>query len=119
MSVSRGQASVTSDADVLEAINVDTYPDGTTVSLEAVFGNTLEFNSTTGDVTSAGAMMQVSSLKCHISQNERANQYQFLVKLNLVVSDKTQRLFSSEERENKNNHPEIQSKEDNMFIFVV
>lgn len=49
-----------SDADVLEAINVDTYPDGMAVSLEAVFGNTVKYNSTTGDVTSARAMMQVS-----------------------------------------------------------
>lgn len=52
---------MTSDADVLEAINVDTYPDGTSVSLEAVFGNTLEYNSSTGDVTSAEAMMQVGN----------------------------------------------------------
>lgn len=51
---------MTSDVDVLEAINKDTYPDGTTVSLEAVFGNTVKYNSTTGDVTSARAMVQVN-----------------------------------------------------------
>ena len=49
---------MTSDADVLEAINVDTFPDGATVSLEAVFGNTVEYDSA-GDVTSARAMTQV------------------------------------------------------------
>lgn len=54
---------MTNDADVIEAINMETYPDGTSVSLEAVFGNTLEYNSTTGDVTSAGAMMQVGNRK--------------------------------------------------------
>ena len=53
------QGSVTSDADVLEAINVDTYPDGTSVSLEAVFGNTLEYDSE-GSVISASAMTQVT-----------------------------------------------------------
>lgn len=49
---------MTSDADVLEAINVDTFPDGATVSLEAVFGNTVVYDSA-GDVTSARAMTQV------------------------------------------------------------
>lgn len=53
---------MTSDADVLEVINMDTYPDGTSVILDAVFGSMPEYNSTTRGVTSARAMMQVSLL---------------------------------------------------------
>lgn len=47
-----------SDIDVLEAINVEAYPDGEIVNLEAIFGNTLEYDSI-GNVTSARAMTQV------------------------------------------------------------
>ena len=55
----REQASVTSDTDVLADINVDTYPDGASVNLEAVFGNTIEYDSS-GSVTGAEAMVQVT-----------------------------------------------------------
>ena len=51
---------MTSDVDLLADINVDSYPDGATVNLEAVFGNTIEYDSS-GSVTGAEAMMQVTS----------------------------------------------------------
>ena len=56
---------MTSDADVLEAINVEAYPDGEIVNIEAIVGNTLEYDSM-GNVTSARAMTQVRRpWKCH------------------------------------------------------
>ncbi|CAN0269125.1 unnamed protein product, partial [Ascophyllum nodosum] len=68
-------ANVTSDADVLEAINVDTFPDGATVSLEAVFGNTVEYDSA-GDVTSARAMTQIYLLDVNTDEaDEDANEW--------------------------------------------
>lgn len=67
---------MTSDADVLEAINVDTYPDGTSVSLKAVFGNTLKYDSE-GNVISASAMAQVRGLTCRygVKWKRRVNHY--------------------------------------------
>ena len=105
---------MTSDDDVLEAINVDTYPDGTSMILDAVFGNTLEYNSTTGDVTSARAMMQVGLLLCHYTQNESTNQYQFLVKplcRSIRQNPDIERFLPSKDKQkNKaNNHIYIQS----------
>ena len=47
------------DADVLTAINVDTFPDGSTVVLEAVFGNSVMYDASSGEVIGASAMMQV------------------------------------------------------------
>lgn len=55
----RGKASVTSDADVLAAINVESYPDGQAVSHEAVFGNSLTYDATGTSVVSASVFMQV------------------------------------------------------------
>ena len=43
---------------MLKAINVENFPDGETVSLEALFGNTIEYNLTK-NVTGARAMTQV------------------------------------------------------------
>lgn len=54
------QASVTTDADVLSAINVEVYPDGQEVSLEAVFGNSITYDAS-GAVSGARAMTQVRS----------------------------------------------------------
>lgn len=53
------KASVTSDADVLAAVNVPNYPDGQTVLLQAIFGNSLVHDYTTGGVVSANIFMQV------------------------------------------------------------
>lgn len=57
------KASVESDADVLAAIDVGSFPDGGSVSLAAIFGNSLYY-SEDGDnnVTGAQAMMQVRTL---------------------------------------------------------
>lgn len=55
------QESVTSDLDVLAAINVDLFPDGATVSLDSIFGNSVTFDDS-GDVSGAKAMLQTYSL---------------------------------------------------------
>ena len=52
------QESVTSDADVLATVNVDVFPDGGTVSLESIFGNSVTFDAY-GDVSGAKAVRQV------------------------------------------------------------
>ena len=52
------QDSVSSDADVLAAVNVASYPDGQEVNLEAVFGNSITFDDS-GDVSAARATTQV------------------------------------------------------------
>lgn len=51
---------MTTDADVLAAINVDTYPDGQAVNLEAIFGNSGTYDSS-GALISARVMLQVMS----------------------------------------------------------
>lgn len=53
------QAAVTNDADLLEAINVDVFPDGQKVSYEPVFGNSATFDDS-GAIVSAVAMSQVN-----------------------------------------------------------
>ncbi|CAM9472608.1 unnamed protein product [Ascophyllum nodosum] len=68
-------ASVTSDTDVLADINVDTYPDGASVNLEAVFGNTIEYDSS-GSVTGAEAMVQTYVLDTTTDDaDEEANEW--------------------------------------------
>lgn len=52
------QAAVSSDEDILAAINVDNFPDGQQVNLEAIFGNSLTYDAD-GAVSGARAMMQV------------------------------------------------------------
>ena len=52
------QASVVNDADVLEAINVETFPDGQAVNQQALFGNTIDFDHS-GNIIAATAMFQV------------------------------------------------------------
>ena len=54
-----GKNSVTTDADVLAAVDVQVYPDGQAVLLESVFGNSLTYDSSTGRVISAQVFMQV------------------------------------------------------------
>ena len=46
------------DADVLAAVNVETFPDGQAVALEAIFGNSATFDAG-GAVSGAEAFMQV------------------------------------------------------------
>lgn len=46
------------DADVLEAINVEVFPDGQAVNHQALFGNTIDFDLS-GNITGARAMFQV------------------------------------------------------------
>lgn len=56
------KASVSTDADVLSAVDVTHYPDGQAVSLEAIFGNSLKYDEATGRVVSASIFMQVSKV---------------------------------------------------------
>ncbi|CAN0213748.1 unnamed protein product, partial [Ectocarpus sp. 6 AP-2014] len=64
------EASVTSDADVLAAINVETYPDGQAVSLGAVFGNSWTYDATGSSVVSAGVFMQSYELELTANDDE-------------------------------------------------
>ncbi|CBN79522.1 similar to Patched domain-containing protein 3 [Ectocarpus siliculosus] len=64
------EAAATSDADVLAAINMDTYPDGQAVSLEAVFGNSLTYDATGSSVVSAGVFMQSYELELTANDDE-------------------------------------------------
>lgn len=52
------QASVTTDADVLTAVNIQYFRDGQAVSLDAMFGNSATYDSS-GALTGARAMLQV------------------------------------------------------------
>lgn len=52
------QATVSNDADVLEAVNVAQFPDGQPVGLAAIFGNSVTYNES-GAVSGARAMVQV------------------------------------------------------------
>lgn len=49
---------MTTDANVLEAINVETFPDGQTVNPQGIFGNTIEYDGS-GSIVSARALFQV------------------------------------------------------------
>ena len=51
---------MSSDADVLSAVNVPRFPDGGVVSLAAIFGNSITFDD--GMVASARVMTQVGSV---------------------------------------------------------
>lgn len=53
---------MSNDSDVLAAINAERFPDGQEVTLEAIFGNSLNFDED-GNVSGARAMMQVT---CHL-----------------------------------------------------
>ncbi|CAM9225730.1 unnamed protein product, partial [Choristocarpus tenellus] len=52
------QDTVSSDADILMAVNTDTSLHGNKAILEELFGNTMVFNETTGDLISAQAISQ-------------------------------------------------------------
>jgi len=66
------KASVTNDADVLAAVDVSHYPDGQAVSLESVFGNSLNYDDA-GRVVSASIFMQVNvAIVQHIWTKEHA-----------------------------------------------
>ena len=52
------QATVSTDADVLAAVNVASFPDGGPVGLEAILGNSITYDDD-GKFVSAGVMMQV------------------------------------------------------------
>eukprot|EP00903_Cladosiphon_okamuranus_P015713 g14505.t1 len=54
-------ATVTTDADVLAAINVEAYPDGLPVNRQAVFGNTIEYDNS-GNIVFARALFQAYGL---------------------------------------------------------
>lgn len=56
------EASVTNDAELLESINIDVFPDGQAVSFEAVFGNSATFDDS-GAIVSAVAMTQSYSMR--------------------------------------------------------
>eukprot|EP00903_Cladosiphon_okamuranus_P010290 g9741.t1 len=64
------ESSVTTDADVLAAVGVPAYPDGQTVLLESVFGNSLAYNSATGSVASAQVFMQSYELQMTANDEE-------------------------------------------------
>lgn len=57
------------DADVLEAIKVEAFPDGQTVNQQALFGNTVEFDAS-GNIIGARAMFQVGHANTHHSDRE-------------------------------------------------
>eukprot|EP00752_Nemacystus_decipiens_P014689 g13085.t1 len=56
------QATVNTDADVLEAINVDTFADGGGIAPAAIFGNTIVYDDD-GRITGARVMMQSYALE--------------------------------------------------------
>ena len=49
---------VETDADVLASIDVDVFPDGQAVSIEAIFGNSVMFDDT-GALSGVEAFIQV------------------------------------------------------------
>ena len=53
------QEAVLNDADVLEAVNVDHFPDGQPVALAAIFGSSVTYDESSGAVSGARAMVQV------------------------------------------------------------
>ncbi|CAM9506157.1 unnamed protein product [Ectocarpus sp. 12 AP-2014] len=55
------EASVTSDADILAAVNVATFPDGSTVNQLALFGNGITYDAD-GNISGASATMQAYAL---------------------------------------------------------
>lgn len=55
------KASVTTDADVLAAVNVDAFPDGQAVNHAALFGNSIEYDDE-GSIIGARAMFQAYGL---------------------------------------------------------
>lgn len=57
------QATVTNDADVLEAVNADNFPDGGGVAPAAIFGNSIVYDND-GKITAARVMMQVRACLC-------------------------------------------------------
>eukprot|EP00904_Undaria_pinnatifida_P008217 jgi/Undpi1/4525/HiC_scaffold_18.g07879.m1 len=64
------EASVSTDEDVLAAVNAERFPDGQEVTLEAIFGNSITFDRF-GNVTGARAMMQ--SYELHVDLLSPAN----------------------------------------------
>ena len=56
------QSSVSSDADVIAAVNVESFPDGQAVILEAIFGSSLTYDDY-GNLSGAAALVQVCSLR--------------------------------------------------------
>ncbi|CAM9680352.1 unnamed protein product, partial [Choristocarpus tenellus] len=64
------QGTVSNDADILLAVNADTFPDGDEVTLEALFGNAMVFNETTGDLISAEAISQSYTLQSGTDEQE-------------------------------------------------
>eukprot|EP00752_Nemacystus_decipiens_P003669 g3381.t1 len=62
--------SVTTDADVLAAVNVPVFPDGQVVLPESVFGNSLTYDSSTGSV--AGAQVFMQSYELQMTANDDA-----------------------------------------------
>lgn len=66
------ESSVSSDADVLAAVNVDRYPDGSAVVLKAVFGNSLTYDDS-GDVSGATALTQTYALQSEDDEDGEEN----------------------------------------------
>eukprot|EP00752_Nemacystus_decipiens_P008590 g7670.t1 len=54
-------ATVATDADILEAINVEAFPDGVPVNQQAIFGNTIEYDDS-GSIVFARALFQAYGL---------------------------------------------------------
>ncbi|CAN0471023.1 unnamed protein product, partial [Ectocarpus sp. 8 AP-2014] len=54
------EASVTSDEDILAAVNVTTFPDGSVVNEQALFGNGITYDDD-GNISGARAVIQVTN----------------------------------------------------------
>ncbi|CAM9198844.1 unnamed protein product, partial [Ectocarpus sp. 12 AP-2014] len=56
------EASVTSDEDILETVNVSTFPDGSVVNQQALFGNGITYDDD-GNIAGASAIIQAYGLE--------------------------------------------------------
>ncbi|CBJ26537.1 conserved unknown protein [Ectocarpus siliculosus] len=70
------EASVTSDADILAAVNVTTFPDGSAVSEQALFGNGITYDDD-GNISGARAVIQGYALASDPDDGADINDYVF------------------------------------------
>ncbi|CAM9260832.1 unnamed protein product [Ectocarpus sp. 13 AM-2016] len=70
------EASVTSDADILAAVNVTTFPDGSAVNQQALFGNGITYDDD-GNISRARAVIQGYALASDPDDGAEINDYVF------------------------------------------
>ncbi|CAM9415157.1 unnamed protein product, partial [Ectocarpus sp. 8 AP-2014] len=68
------EASVTSDADILAAVNVTTFPDGSAVNQQALFGNGITYDDY-GNISGARAVIQGYALASDPDDDAGINEY--------------------------------------------